>query len=369
MSSLARWLPSLCSRLKIFICYGREDRDLANEIGQSLTNAGHDVFIDANSLKVATDFNDVIRNAIGRADRFIFLASRHSLSAEAYPQTELGFAQKRWPSPKGAVWPVLVDATIDPATLPVYLRAVQVYKPKGNVVADLAAEIEASKTVRPACLACTLVAAAVALAAAAFVSAGGFTKASYALVAPQQVDFRPSKKPGPDDSWQASPVALTLIPVNYSNDGGAPVRIRDETVTLPLGTRTVAFKWHNEVEMRANCGDDWLCTKTSVGESTVEPQKTLRRETMYLPAATAGFTWREFVDAICRSTADTLDVTLTAEGRSTNVLGLAAATTRATTCHIDLKALREGLQKAGCLTSTERLPLRQSPMCVGARAP
>ena len=95
LSFFTGWFPRACSRLKVFICYGRQDRELAKEIGQAFTNAGHDVFIDANSLKVASDFNEAIRKAITRADRFIFLASHHSLSPAAYPQTELGFAEKR----------------------------------------------------------------------------------------------------------------------------------------------------------------------------------------------------------------------------------------------------------------------------------
>ena len=61
-------------------------------------------------------------------------------------------------------------------------------------------------------------------------------------------------------------------------------------------------------------------------------------------------------------------MTLTAETRSTGVFGTTNAT-RTTTCRVDLKALRDELQKNGCLTDTERLPLRQSPLCVQQKAP
>ena len=232
MSVLTRLFPSACSRLRVFICYAREDKALAVDIAHTLTNAGHDVFIDANSLKVATDFNEEIRNAIRRADRFIFLASRNSLARGAYPLTELGFAEKRWPAAKGAIWPVIVDPSVDAAELPSYLRAVQVHVPKGNVVADLAAEIDGSRTVRSSCLLAALALIALPVIAAGVVSNARY--ASYALVPPRQVVFLPTKKPGPDESWMTSPVALTVVPVSYNNDGRRDVRIVSETVRLPV---------------------------------------------------------------------------------------------------------------------------------------
>jgi hypothetical protein len=196
LGDLSRWFPSSWSRLRIFICYARGDRELARDIWQTLTNAGHDVFIDANSLKAGTDFTEEIRNAIARADRFVFLVSKHSMAAEAYPQTELGFAEKHWPSPKGAVWPVIVDPTIDPAALSPYLRSVQVFKPKGNIVADLAGAIDEGRRVRPGYVVGTAVAAGLSIAVVALAATGGFAPTAYNLVPPQQVDFRPAKSRG-----------------------------------------------------------------------------------------------------------------------------------------------------------------------------
>ena len=363
MSLLTRLFPVACSRLRIFICYAREDRDLAKTIGQTLTNDGHDVFIDANSLRVSTDFNEVIRRAIARAHRFVFLASPHSLAPGAYAQTELGFAQKRWPAPKGTVWPIIVDPSIDPTELPIYLRAVQVHTPKGSIVADVAAEIDASRRVCPSCLIGAAAAATLVAAMAVIAATGALAPTSFALHAPQQVDFRPVKKPGPDDDWKASSVAVTLIPVNYVNDGGRTVRIVDETLHLPVADKDVQFKWFNEVEMRSNCGADWLCTKTSVGAESVKPQGTLRRETMFTPAQGQNLSWKALVDFVCRSSADTLDVRLSVQTSASQLSG-ATTQTRHATCRIDLKAMREELQKKGCLTDAERLPVRLSPQCV-----
>src|SRR5262245_47961156 len=101
--------------------------------------------------------------------------------------------------------------------------------------------------VRPSCLVLAATVAFVA-ATAGIVATGALAPPSFALHSPQQVDFRPVKKPGPDEDWKASSVAVTLIPVNYVNDGGGTVRIVDETVRLSIAGREVQFKWANEVE-------------------------------------------------------------------------------------------------------------------------
>lgn len=360
MKFLTRLFPAACSRLRIFICYAREDRDLAVDIGHALTNDGHDVFIDANSLRVATDFNEEIRNAIGRADRFVFLVSRHSLDRQAYPQTELGFAEKRWPAPKGAVWPVLVDPTIDPGQLPPYLRSVQVHTPKGNVVADLAAEIEASRTVRASCLAGLAAAVLAAIGAGALLWSGG--PASYALLPPKQVVLMPQKKPGKDDAWMTSPLALTLIPVSYSNDGRRDVRILSETVEVPLGDRTVSLAAFNKVDMRPKC-PDWLCYKEGIGVDTLKARDTLRREIMFVPAAGEALDWRSFVTFACTLPDDTLSVTLTSKASSSAALGVATEARQAS-CKIDLKAVRASLAAFDCKGAGGPLPTKLAYDCL-----
>lgn len=359
MSAVFRLFPTSCSRLRIFLCYAREDRNLAREIAQALTNDGHDVFIDANSLRVATDFNEEIRRAIGRADRFVFLASRHSLAADAYPQTELGFAQKRWPSPKGAVWPVLVDPTLDPAELPLYLRSVQVHTPKGSIVADLAAEIDASRTVRTSCLAS--VAAVIVLLGAAIFALVRQGQANFTLLPPQQLVLMPQKKPT-DAAWMTSPATLTVIPVSYSNDGKRDVRVIGETVSLELAGKAVSFKAFNIVDIRPNCSD-WLCYKAGISPSTLSAEGTLARETMFVPAPGQTLAWKGLIAALCTSAADTLTVTLAAETRSGGLLGTRTEM-RETTCRIGLMAVRERLQNTGCDKPDSQLPTRLALNCL-----
>lgn len=358
---LSRWFPASCSRLSIFVCYAHEDRVLAEEIALALTNDGHNVFIDANKLKVSGNFNETIRRAIESADRFIFLISKSSMGQGKYPQTELDFAKDRWPSPQGKVWPVLVDPSVDVATLPVYLRGVQIHTVKGNAPAEIAAAIEKTRTLKTSCLAGVAL-ALVALAGLAgyFLSSGGMTGASYALLKPQQVDFRPAVKPGPDDAWTASRLALTLIPVQYSNDSGKPVNVIEETVSLKLNDRPIAFKWFNEVEMKTNC-PDWLCVKTSVGAQSLE--RALKRETMFMPASGESITWRDFLESVCNSKDDTLDVVLSSKASSTGMSGT-VTNTRQTICKINLKGMREGLEKLGCKAGLQQPPVRLSPNCL-----
>lgn len=365
MAGLARWFPSYCSRLRVFVCYAHEDHAVAEEIAQALTNDGHDVFIDARKLKVSGDFNEDIRHAIEQADRFIFLISRASTARGKYPQTELGFAQERWPAPQGAVWPVLIDPDVDVAQLPIYLRSVQIMRVRGNAPAEVAAEIERSRIVRPAVIGGTVGALAVLATFAGIYFSGGLTPANFTLVPPQQVDFRPSKKPDPGDGWPDSWLAVTLIPVQYSNDGGTAVRIQNETVTLslPIKGKPVAFRWYNRVELAEACAD-WLCTKGSIGVQTLPSKDTLSRDTMFAPEHTDAVSWREFLGAICSSTADRLDVSISATVSVTGITGQSSQS-RTATCTADLKKMRDHVRMLGCAAGAmTRMPLRLSPPCI-----
>jgi hypothetical protein len=363
MPGLTSWLPASCSRLKIFVCYAHEERKLAEEIAQALTNDGHEVFIDANKLKVSGDFNEDIRQAIATADRFIFLISRTSIAHGKYPQTELGFAQERWPSPQGAVWPVLVDADIDVAQLPIYLRSVQIYRVKGNAPAEIAAEIEKTRVLKPRCIIAAAAAVVLMIGASGTALIGGPGRTTYALLAPQQVDFRPSKKPGPDSDWAKSWLAVTMIPIQYTNEGGGPVKIIDETVLVRIKDRSVPFKWFNEVDMKPNCGEDWLCTKGTVGVGTLKPNTTLLRDTMFTPAPGQSVSWLDFLESVCASKDDRLEISIAATASASGMLG-ASTQSRTAVCQIDLKAMRENLEKRWCGKDSAQIPLRLSPPCV-----
>ena len=365
MFQLSRWFPASCSRLSVFICYAAEDRKVAEEIAQALTNDGHDVFIDTKQISVSGAYNARIRRAIERADRFIFLISQASVTRGHYPRSELRFAQKRWPSPQGTVWPVLVDPSIDKSQLPAYLRSVQIHSIMGSVTAEVAAEIEKSRAVKPRCIFGAVGGLALLLGGASLLMGDldQLTTATFTLLPPQQVDFRPAKKPGPDQDWAHSRLAVTLIPVQYSNEGSTQVRILNETLVVKLNGRSVQFKWHNEVDMQTNCGADWLCTKGSVGADTLKPDATLRRETMFMPASGETLTWQDFLDAVCQSKEDKLDVTISGEVRASRLLS-SISQKRTAVCHVDLKAMRERLEMLDCKRGLKQIPVRISPVCI-----
>ena len=61
----------------------------AERVAASLNPAGHEVFFDLDSIKVADDFNRIIRSEIQKADLFVFLISPNSVRAGSYALTEL----------------------------------------------------------------------------------------------------------------------------------------------------------------------------------------------------------------------------------------------------------------------------------------
>ena len=126
--------------LKIFLSYSSKDPALAETVHFALLEQGHDVFFDRASLGVGDTFHDRIRAEIFDCDLFVLLASRAALSANSYCLTELKFCRERWPHPRRRVLTVLVGETT-PEELPPYLRAVQVLRPEGNLVAETAAAV------------------------------------------------------------------------------------------------------------------------------------------------------------------------------------------------------------------------------------
>jgi len=122
--------------MRVFLSYASEQRDLATRLALALRGMGINVFFDRDALHAGDAFDLRIRKAILRCHSFIFLASRQSLQVGAYPLSELGVAERRWPSPKGKLLTVSVDDTPIEA-LPAYLRAVSVLEPKGDIVAEV----------------------------------------------------------------------------------------------------------------------------------------------------------------------------------------------------------------------------------------
>lgn len=107
----------------------------------ALASAGCEVFFDQESLPAGGDYQARIREAIGRCDVFVFVASPASVAAGRFTLTELKFAREKWPSPVNRVLPVALGS-IKPNELPQYLQAATVLSVSGNAAAEVRAAIE-----------------------------------------------------------------------------------------------------------------------------------------------------------------------------------------------------------------------------------
>src|SRR5882672_8270985 len=124
----------------IFLSYPSSLGETAARIELSLKGEGYSVFRDRSSLPPGESFDARIRAAVEESDLFIFLISRESVSPGRYTLTELKFAEQKWGHPAGHVLPVLVEP-VPKEAIPVFLRAVTILNPRGNVTAEVAAEV------------------------------------------------------------------------------------------------------------------------------------------------------------------------------------------------------------------------------------
>ena len=122
--------------MRIFLSYSRADLKIAEQIAANLKQAGHEVFFDRHSIKVAEDFNRVIWNRVQKAQLFVYLISPNSVRAGSYTLTELELAEKKWPSPEHRVLAVTIAPT-DLGQIPVYATLVDMLQPQGNVAAEV----------------------------------------------------------------------------------------------------------------------------------------------------------------------------------------------------------------------------------------
>jgi hypothetical protein len=125
---------------RVFLSYTSSLGETAARIELSLKGEGFSVFRDRSALSPGESFDDRIRTAIEESDLFVFLITPESVSPGRYTLTELKFAEQKWAHPGGRVLPVVVEATPKEA-IPAYLRAVTILKPRGNLVAEVAAEV------------------------------------------------------------------------------------------------------------------------------------------------------------------------------------------------------------------------------------
>ena len=128
--------------MRVFISYSSAYHDTAESVAIRLREDGHEVFFDRHSLPPGEEFDAGIRHEIYRADLFLFLVTPEAVVDGAYTRTELALAQQRWPRPSGRILPVILAPT-PIADIPPYARAVTLLQARGNLVAEIAARVEA----------------------------------------------------------------------------------------------------------------------------------------------------------------------------------------------------------------------------------
>jgi nucleoside 2-deoxyribosyltransferase len=80
---------------KFFLSYTVYDRDLVDRLEQALTSSGHTVFVDRGTAVAGSSWAETIRDAIEKADVFIVIVSRNSLSRDFATGAEVGAAWGR----------------------------------------------------------------------------------------------------------------------------------------------------------------------------------------------------------------------------------------------------------------------------------
>lgn len=126
--------------MRVFLSVAGPDRPKVEEVALALRDEGHEVFLDDHSLPPGSSYHRRIREAIRLADIVVFFVSTYSLEADRYTLSELKFMQDKWPHPRGRILPTLI-APVDFNKVPPYLRAVTIYKPQGNLAAEVADQV------------------------------------------------------------------------------------------------------------------------------------------------------------------------------------------------------------------------------------
>lgn len=126
--------------VKIFLSYPSDEGDTAERLNFALVEQGHDVFFDRADLPAGFEFDQRIASAIAESELIVFLITPSAVTPGRYTLTEMELAEERWPKPSGRTLPVMLRPT-ELTRIPSYLRAVNIFTPRGNAVAEIAHEV------------------------------------------------------------------------------------------------------------------------------------------------------------------------------------------------------------------------------------
>jgi hypothetical protein len=127
--------------LRIFLSYSSTQRSLAQQVRAALEGEGHSVFFDRDALPSGEPYNKRIRDGVDACELFVFLACADSLDPGSYTLTELALVEQMEAGRRPAVLPVLTE-DIDPRSLPALLASRTVLQPRGNIPAEIAAQVD-----------------------------------------------------------------------------------------------------------------------------------------------------------------------------------------------------------------------------------
>ena len=127
---------------RVFVSHAREDAKIAARIALAVRGRDCTVFLDENDLPAGGNYEARIHQAIQSSSVFVFLISPASVSEGRYPLTELKVAEQKWSHPEDHILPVLVAETPF-ESIPEYVRAASVMKPRGDLAAEVAAAVAA----------------------------------------------------------------------------------------------------------------------------------------------------------------------------------------------------------------------------------
>ncbi len=128
-------------KFHVFISYSSGQREKAENLYHALLNNNYMVFFDRGTLPEGKEYNMAIHDAVNCSDMMLFFISPDAVAQGRYTLTELEYATKRWMNASGKILPVMIEDT-PYKDIPAYVKSVTVFTSKGNIVAELVAEVE-----------------------------------------------------------------------------------------------------------------------------------------------------------------------------------------------------------------------------------
>lgn len=126
-------------KLRIFLSYAHEQKLTARKIYAALTEAGHKVFFDSESLRIGKEFHLKIINEIKTSDLVIFLISPDSVQKGSFARSELRIAKES----KRLIFPVMTVET-DYSLIPSHIDATTIFNPEGDIAFEITEKIYSS---------------------------------------------------------------------------------------------------------------------------------------------------------------------------------------------------------------------------------